>query len=75
MVWDPEERTEPLESGDHGPFGIETPVVLGKEDPGYLSVLKYFSGEGYQGEGMTDCPESSTLDLPLRVVVKSSFHT
>lgn len=64
MVWDHEGRTGPLGSGDHGPFGMGTPLILGKEDPGYLSVLKYFSGEGYQGEAMTDCPESSTLVLP-----------
>lgn len=74
MVWDHEGRTGPMGSDDHGPFRTETPLVLGKEDPAYLSVLKCFSGEGYQGEAMTGCPESDTLDLSLWAVVKSSFH-
>lgn len=53
MVQDHEERTGSLGSGDHWAFRMETPLVLGKEVPGDLSVLKCLSGEGYQGEAMT----------------------
>jgi hypothetical protein len=41
---------------------MEIPLVFGKEDPGYLSVLKYFLGEGYQGEAMT--PGLAVLNPP-----------
>jgi hypothetical protein len=62
MVWDHEGRTGPLGSGDHRAFRMEIPLVFGKEDPGYLSVLKYFLGEGYQGEAMT--PGLAVLNPP-----------
>lgn len=62
MVSDHDGKTGPLGSGDHRAFRIEIPLVLGREDPGYLSILKYLLGEGYQGEAMT--PGLAVLNPP-----------